>query len=104
MQISEAEFRFLTPEERARAKDYETLFGSVGWKRFQKELLERANLIKNNAIALNTEQELFFAKGQIAVLVAVVSFDKGIEYEYKNLIAEAEEKRLDEREDSYSNE
>ena len=103
MQLTEIDFRHLSSEEQTRYREFEKLFGTPGWRRFQKELLERATQIRNGAIGLDTEQALYFAKGQLAVLMGVASYDKGVEYEFANLVAEADTKNRDAQEDAASN-
>lgn len=95
--LDEAALRFLTPEQQARLRDYESLFGTPGWQRLQKELQESVLQIRNNAINLTNEKELYFAKGQAAAIFAVLNRDKVVKAEYEGLVADAELSREEAR-------
>ena len=103
MRLNEVELRRLTPEQRARLTDFETVFGTPGWQRLKREVLERAIQIRNNAINHSNERDLYFAKGQAAALAVLANYDKAVEAEFQNSLMEWDEKAQDAADERGSN-
>lgn len=58
--------------------NYEDLFASEGWKQLLSELKENAEHI-NSVEAAKDEKDLFFRKGQLAVIAQITNLQSQVE-------------------------
>ncbi len=79
----------MTPEDNKYYEAFFDLFNTDGWKQFVEEVTEAhsAYQIEN----LNSEKELFFAKGERSTLQRIINFENGIEAAYASITEETEE-------------
>ena len=61
------------------------LFRNEGWKQLHTELVNNINVI-NNVNLTKDEQDLFFRKGQLAVIANLVNLEETINTAYKEII------------------
>jgi hypothetical protein len=62
-------------------RDFNELFRSPGWERFREELA--ATVVElNNIATTKDEQDLFFRKGQLAVLGNILNMEQQVEAAY----------------------
>lgn len=61
------------------------LFRNEGWKQLHTELVNNINVI-NNVNLTKDEQDLFFRKGQLAVIANLVNLEETINNAYKEIL------------------
>jgi hypothetical protein len=66
------------------------LFRNEGWKQLHTELVNNINVI-NNVNLTKDEQDLFFRKGQLAVIANLVNLEETINSAYKEIIESNED-------------
>lgn len=59
-------------------EDYRSLFRSDGWKLFTEELLVTLQAV-DSVVAAKDEQDLYFRKGQLAVINNILNLENQIE-------------------------
>ena len=70
----------MTLEDEKFYENYFDLFSTEGWKQFVEEVEEAHSAYKIEQ--LNSEQELFFAKGERSTLQRILGFQTGIDAAY----------------------
>jgi len=66
------------------------LFRNEGWKQLHTELVNNINVI-NNVNLTKDEQDLFFRKGQLAVIANFVNLEETINSAYREIIESNED-------------
>ena len=66
------------------------LFRNEGWKQLYTELVNNINVI-NNVNLTKDEQDLFFRKGQLAVIANLVNLEETINTAYKEILENNED-------------
>jgi len=73
----------MTQEDEKYYENYFDLFSTEGWKQFEQEL--EGAISGYHIEGLNTEQELFFAKGERSTLFRIRNFKDTIEAAYASI-------------------
>ncbi len=79
----------MTPELEKFFETYRSLFRSEGWKLFTEELQGTLHTIDSIG-ATKDEQDLYFRKGQLAVIDKILSLENQIEVAFEQQEQDAE--------------
>lgn len=97
--LDQSILKYLTAEEAAKARAFEVLFGSEGWKAFMEVIKNQYGLAEQQVMRANTWADNRVAFGRLTSFGDILLFEEQIEKEFENQVAqrraEAEQKEME---------
>lgn len=85
--LDQSTLKHLTPDEAAKARAFEVLFGSEGWKAFLEIIQSQYQLAEQQVLRSSTWADNRIAFGRLSAFGDILLFEEQIAKEYENAVA-----------------